>query len=547
MVLIEQEFDDPEENPAVIKYFVGTAVMYSPFFGAAYVGSYLLDEPLDGYSVLFPISVSIGTIFYLILGLYFFSKFLKFYIEKDWVICFGLITLTFATVAYFYTVNAPGWAHIAAFMLVSFLLYHVKNLYERFSSSGIVAVIATSSILFFVRPTDLVILLLAPFLAKDFSTFIIVFKNILKEKKAIVVGILLALIPLVCQLGIYKLYSGDYFIWSYSKEGFDFLHPEIINVLFSYSKGFFVYTPVCFLALVGLIPLYKRDKYLFTGVILYLSFNIYIISSWWCWNYGYSYGPRVFIEHYPVFFLLLAILLDRYKRIRISVIAIVIFFMFLNLFQTYQAIRGILDPDFKTDKQGYWDVFIRLDKGYSGKFYRFPVDESKENILRNVGWFNDMERPDSSWLNPAVRSDEKSHSGRYSSKVNKNNNFSTGIRTPLSTVPYGKNVLVRACGWFLVPAKGSDSYFAISFVREGKSIGFNPFKLDGYTQNFGEWEFHVFEMYMPKFSQAVEKDPSAQVEFYYFNNSDINCYVDDLKIEFIEFKSMPRVLDLSWE
>jgi hypothetical protein len=37
------------------------------------------------------------------------------------------------------------------------------------------------------------------------------------------------------------------------------------------------------------------------------------------------------------------------------------------------------------------------------------------------------------------------------------------------------------------------------------------------------------------------------VEFYYFNNSEIDCYIDDLNIEFIEFKTMDRVLDLSWE
>jgi hypothetical protein len=548
MVFIEHEFDDPEENPSVIKYFVGTAVMYSPFFGAACLGSSMIDQPVDGYSLLFPILISFGTIFYMLLGLYFFAGFLRFFIDRTWIICVTLVALTFGTVAYFYTVNAPGWAHIPAFFLVSLILFHLKKLMLNVNGTSIVIAISATAFLFFIRPTDVIILVLAPFLAGNLAAFIVSLKQVLRQRKAVLIALAFAMIPLICQLGIYKMYSDEFFIWSYTKEGFDFLHPEITNVLFSYTKGFFVYTPVCFLSLFGLFRLYRLNEYLFTGVLIYLVLNIYIISSWWCWNYGYSYGPRAFVEHYPIFFFLLALLLDtRIKWLKISVILLMCFFTFLNLFQIYQAIKGILDPDFKTDKKGYWDVFLSTEKGYSGKFYRFPVDENPQNIKSRMVLFNNMEIRDTVWLNPGSQVTDKAHSGKYSSRVNKNNLYSTGIRKFLHDIPYNKDVLIRASGWFYVPEKGSGSYFAISFVKDGKSLNFNPFKLDGYTQHFGQWEYHVFEMYMPKFSGRIENDPASLVEFYYFNNSDINCYLDDLKIEFIEFRHLDRVLDLSWE
>lgn len=545
-VIIDQHFNEEVANP--IKYFVGTAIMYAPFFFVAIVVSFIAGLPVDGYSLLFPVFISIGTLFYLMFGLHFFSKFLKFYIKRYWVICVVLVSIAFGTTAYYYTVNSPGWAHIVAFALICFLLYNFKKIIVDFNKTSIIAIISAGSFLFFVRPTDVVIFLIAPFLATDLSSFWGILKNVLKEKKAIFIGVFLALIPMACQLGIYKVYKGEFFVWSYTKEGFDFLHPEIMKVLFSYTKGFFVYTPICFLALFGLLRLYKTNHFLFIGVSIYILINIYIISSWWCWNYGYSFGPRAFIEHYPLFFLLLALLLDVKSKIQKLLVLIFIFlFTLLNLFQIYQTLHGILDQDLKTDRKGYWDVFLSMDKGYSGKFYRLPVDESKENIVKSLSFFNDAEKVDTTWLNPNASSVDKAHSGTHASKVGKDNWYSLGLRKNLGEIPYSKNTLIRVSAWFFLPKKGSNSYFTFSFVANGKSLNFNPFQLDGYTQNFNQWEHHVFELYMPKLTKRFEQDPTTLVEFYYFNNSEIDCYIDDLTIEFIEFKTMDRVLDLSWK
>ena len=71
--------------------------------------------------------------------------------------------------------------------------------------------------------------------------------------------------------------------------------------------------------------------------------------------------------------------------------------------------------------------------------------------------------------------------------------------------------------------------------------------LDIYMDNYGQWENKVFELYMPKFSSLQEKEIGNQIEFYQYNNSDVDCYVDDLKIEFIEFKKLDRLLDIDWE
>jgi hypothetical protein len=548
MVFINHHFDDPQDNPRVIKYFIGTPLLYLPFFGISCLLSYLFHYPVDGYSVLFPVFITLGTLFYLMWGLFYFSKFLRFFKLPDWIISFVIAAIALGTNAFYSTVMAPGWCHIVAFGLVCFLLYHIKKLYVSFNKRSVTLIIGTISFLFFVRPTDVCVLLVAPFLADNWKHFSETIKRILNEKRAIIFGILIASIPLICQLAIYKAATGHYLIWSYTKEKFDFAHPEITNVLFSYAKGLFVYTPICFLSLFGLFKLFKKNRYLFYGVVLYLGLTIYIISSWWCWNYGYSFGARVFIEHFPMFFLLLALLLDvKNVFIKTGTIISIVLFTALNLFQTYQAETGILDKDFETDAKGYWNVFLRTDKGYSSKFYRLPVDESPNNIIKRTVLFNDMEKRDTTWFGGNTITTEKAHSGMFSSKVNRNSNYSVGIRRWLSEFPDKKNSLIRVTGWFYISQKGSRAFFPISFVNKGESINYNPYHLDGYTEKYGEWEEHTFEVYMPKFKDKIEKMNDNQVEFYLYNDSNIDCYVDDLKIEFIQFKKMDRVLDISWD
>jgi len=547
MIFINHKLDNQTENPMVIKYYVGTSLLYLPFFALAYAGSYFLGLPADGYSILFPVFISIGTLFYLISGFCYFNKFLSYYNISPWIKCFIFGVMTFGTTAFYYVVNAPGWAHICAFALICFLMYHLKKMVTDFHKTSIPAIIAGLSILFFTRPTDITILLIAPFLALNFKNLQETFRRILVEKKTILTGMLLAFIPLACQLGIYKAYTGHFFIWSYKNEGFNFTHPELMKVLFGYAKGFFVYTPICFLSLFGLIPLYKMNRRLFSGIIIYLSLTIYLISSWWCWNYGSTFGPRAFIEHYPVFFFLLALIIQVNGRLlKITLITFSMLLCALNLFQVYQSLCGILDHDFKTNSKGYWNVFLSTQNGYSGKFYRFPVDETEGNIVGRKCWFNDMEKTDSTWLNPTTKSPLNAHSGRFSSEVNKNNCYSIGLRKNLSELRYAKNVVIRVSGWFLVSKKGSGSFFVMCFKSKGDNLNYNTFNLDGYMLNTHKWEYQVFEMYMPKFTKTIENEHAVQAEFYYFNNSPIDCFVDDLKIEFIEFKKMDRVLDLNW-
>jgi hypothetical protein len=60
----------------VNKYFIGTALLWSPFFLLAHLLSHVLDLPLDGYVPLYQYSILIAAVFYLWLGLFYLRKLL---------------------------------------------------------------------------------------------------------------------------------------------------------------------------------------------------------------------------------------------------------------------------------------------------------------------------------------------------------------------------------------------------------------------------------------------------------------------------------------
>jgi hypothetical protein len=75
--------------------------------------------------------------------------------------------------------------------------------------------------------------------------------------------VVMAFIFLLCwlpQIFYWKTLTGKIFFYSYTKEGFDFLHPHLKNGLFGFANGWLAYTPVMIFAVIGLIFLPKYFK-----------------------------------------------------------------------------------------------------------------------------------------------------------------------------------------------------------------------------------------------------------------------------------------------
>ncbi len=91
---------------------------------------------------------------------------------------------------------------------------------------------------------------------------------------------------------------------------FSWSAPHFADVLFSARRGLFSWHPVYLIALLGLVPLWRRDRALAAAVLLGVAGQAYVIGSWFYWWQGRSFGGRTFIGCMPLFAASLAALLD---------------------------------------------------------------------------------------------------------------------------------------------------------------------------------------------------------------------------------------------
>ena len=166
------------------------------------------------------------------------------------------------------------------------------------------------------------------------------------------------------QLFYWHLLTDHWVHYSYNDESFFWADPKVLKVFFSFRNGWLLYTPIMLTGLAGLFLLKKYAKPFAFIFPFTLIVAIYVISSWWCWWYGGTFGSRVFIDYYPMLAIgmgsLFTFFVSKFnskRSIRIA-LGILAFFVILNQFQTFQYTRGIIHYDSMTP-QAYFKAFGR--------------------------------------------------------------------------------------------------------------------------------------------------------------------------------------------
>ena len=346
------------------KYWCGTSICELPFFLIAHITTTLNDDHLaDGYSKLYPIFINLAAIFYLMFGIFFLEKLLLLYgVDKNK----RLITISFiflATNLFYYALIEPGMTHVYSFAWISFFLYHAKKLVISASRKSLLLVSLSLGIIFLIRPQNIIVVLLFPFLAGSFTHLSGFLKSFAHQKTNFSIGAVVFVIIIFIQLLLNKLSCNSFFADTYPGESFNFLQPHFVDILFSYRKGLFLYTPFYLVCFGGFYYLYKQNsKWESFSLALFLIALIYLLSSWHNWWYGGSFSSRVFVDYLPLFALLFGLLIQNITMIsRRILLGISIVLVFFCQMQIYQYRYNQITWDGMT-KERYWDVFLRLDR-----------------------------------------------------------------------------------------------------------------------------------------------------------------------------------------
>jgi hypothetical protein len=194
------------------------------------------------------------------------------------------------------------------------------------------------------------------------------------------------ILPILPQMIYWYYVSGSFIHYSYPEEArFYFDNPHIIKGLFSFRKGWFLYTPIILPIVFSLFLLKKYTKEWFFPILVFLIINTYIVLSWPIWWYGGGFGQRAFIDSYPLLIFPLAALIQYLQTKNKIIIAfslvLAMLFIGLNLFQTRQYRSFAIHWDSMT-KEAYFANFGKM-KPIDGLDTLFKTPDY-ENAWKNL-------------------------------------------------------------------------------------------------------------------------------------------------------------------
>jgi len=519
---IFKEYRFKFRGETVNKGFPGMAFLMLPFFLIAHFLSFFFGFPTDGYSIIYQYSIGFSALFYLWVGLRFLRKLLWEFSFSENVITVLLFLIAFATNVNYYTLKEGTMTHVPNFALIAAFLYFIKKAVMDFKPKQLVAASLLFGLIGSVRPTNGLILMLIPFVAGNWANVTTLVKNTFRHYRVWIPVVVAGLIFPFYTMLLWYVQTGYWFVYSYGEESFDFTNPHFFQILFSFEKGWFLYTPLAFISLTGFVYLFRENRFQFYWLVTFFVVFIYVASSWWAWAYTSNFGQRIFIDLYALVALLLGFafqLINESKRVVKAVSAFMVLLVIFNSVQFYQHYNYIFPPG-KIDFQKYKHAFWRLVPAPRAGFPPEMVTSKKE-------YFNDFEQ-DYGWLNYASVTDTLAYEGCCSSLTGKANEYSIGIWEQVDDFANQPFSWVKVSGWVYSNQKYTDARLVIDFESDGKSIQYRPIFLKEFNRK-NRWVYLEFAQQFPK---NPGKDNRLRVYFFNTNQNEL-FLVDNLKIEMI--------------
>ena len=264
------------------KTFPGIAIGYAPFFGLAWLFAQIVDFPVDGYSLPFQWSIVFAHLCFILVGLYFLIRFLKLYEVQRPVIQWLCFAALFGTNTWYYVVYDQSVSHVFNFMLATAFIFMftkwLKSAELKFAGFAMLIL----SILVISRPTNALVLLFLPLIGKlnqvSFREMWTMFVRLIEFSmlKYLLLAMLVTCLPLI----LWKWQTDYWLVYSYNEEGFQFLKPHFLSFLFSYQKGWLVWSPLVAIALFTSFFLIRNsNRLIYFLFYLPLLVIIYVFSS----------------------------------------------------------------------------------------------------------------------------------------------------------------------------------------------------------------------------------------------------------------------------
>lgn len=319
------------------KYLCGVSIMQAPFFFIGHGLAAVTANKQDGFSWPYQCSLIFGAIVWAMLGFIMLSKVLRRYFD-DRTTAISLLLIGLCSNIIQYIAIDSAQSHVWIFTLYCFVLWLTIKWHEQAKVHWAILIGLLCGLAVISRPTEIIILfipLLWQLNSRESSEQ--KWSLVMQHKIQVVFCIIAGMAGILPQL-LYWKYTTGAWIYDVGSKWY-FLNPWF-RVLFGPEKGWFLYTPVALLMVLGLgfMKKYPFQK----SVLTFCLLNLWIIMAWSDWRYGGSYSTRALVQSYPVFALALAslinVILKRKKGLFLFAFAFL--FMVLNFYQLHLYNNG---------------------------------------------------------------------------------------------------------------------------------------------------------------------------------------------------------------
>jgi hypothetical protein len=513
----------------VMKYPMGLAVLETPFFWLGHWAARWFGYPQDGFSAPYQIAIAFGGMLYALLGMGLVRRVLLRYFS-DLATTLVLVTLLLGSNFLEYAVYDVAMSHNYLFAGYALLLWLTVRWHARPSLGGAFAIGLVLGLLVLIRPSEAVAVVV-PVLWGVGSVAAARHKLALLRQRwpdvlALALGGLLGVLP----QGLYWHWAtGHWLFYSYGDQHFSFLHPHLRQVLFSFRKGWLLYSPLLLLVLAGFVPLWRQHRGLAAPALVYFLLNLWVVSAWDIWWYGGSIGQRALVQSYAVLALPWAaavawVLAPGRARLWQAAAAVAtVLLIDLNLFQHWQFQRTIIDAE-NMNRRYYFAIFGQVAPSQAD-YAQFDVPASLPRAERHY-----RPRPlgklDFDQLPPDAAtgiSTEQGYFSRQSFHADGSHGYSPAFVLPLGGTGLRGGDYVRASCRVFSDYGAWGNKLVMTIERNGQNLAWYGTRLQNPGCQNRTWNHIYFDAPLP-----ADIEPTDVLKVYTINEGGAGCFVDDL-------------------
>lgn len=318
---------------------MGLSILYSPFFLIGHTIAKLTPFEANGYTEPYAMALVFSAMLYVLLGFWYLRKLLLKYFDELTVFLTIIVVLIGTNLLYYTSWSAP-MPHSYSFGLISIFIYWVDKWHEEITFKKTIYLGLLSGLIALIRPTNILVLIIL-FLwntksLKDIGLRINLF---IKNYKQVLLMVFMFFLVWVPQFIYWKYVSGKFLYFSYGDLGATFIwnNPQFTEILLSFRKGWWIYTPIMFVSTIGIFLMFKKLPKTALSVLVFLLANIYVQASWWCWWFGGSFGLRAFIDSYGIMAIPLATVIHTAKSKGLKGTPVFLLIALLTWYATFQT------------------------------------------------------------------------------------------------------------------------------------------------------------------------------------------------------------------